>query len=340
MSDLIRATNLWGFDELVRQLGGDPLPLLERYHIPPEERRDDSSFLLYRNLTALFEDTVQTLNYPQLGLKLAEYQGMDILGPISVIARSAATVGDALDSIARYLHLHSPALGISNTLCEHQGLPCIRFQFTIDEDSSGGYRPQAYELSLSNSLQVMKLLCGDTFRLYSVHFMHARQAELDAYHDVFRCDAYFEQDWCGFYLPAPAFAMPLSSADHHTWELAERYLASQQAPNAITLSEDVSRLITTLLPTAQCTSAAIASHLSLHKRTLQRRLANEGVSYEQLLEEVRLKLLREYLMEPNLKLSQVAGLLGYSEQSAFNRACRQWLGTTPRAYRRQLLSQA
>jgi hypothetical protein len=182
--------------------------LLERYHIPPEERRDDSSFLLYRNLTALFEDTVQTLNYPQLGLKLAEYQGMDILGPISVIARSAATVGDAIDSIARYLHLHSPALGISNTLCEHQEQPCIRFQFTIDESSSGGYRPQAYELSLSNSLQVMKLLCGDTFRLYSVHFMHARQAELDAYHDVFRCDAYFEQDWCGFYLPAAAFAMP------------------------------------------------------------------------------------------------------------------------------------
>ena len=77
----------------------------------------------------------------------------------------------------------------------------------------------------------------------------------------------------------------------------------------------------------------------MHKRTLQRRLANEGVSYEQLLGEVRLKLLREYLMEPNLKLSQIAGLLGYSEQSAFNRACRQWLGTTPRAYRRQLLSQ-
>ncbi len=105
-----------------------------------------------------------------------------------------------------------------------------------------------------------------------------------------------------------ALARPRSGADHHTWELAERYLASQQAPNAITLSEDVTRLITTLLPTAQCTSAAIASHLSMHKRTLQRRLANEGVSYEQLLEEVRLKLLREYLMEPNLKLSQVAGL--------------------------------
>ena len=76
MSDLIRATNLWGFDQLVRQLGGDPLPLLERYHIPPEERRDDSSFLLYRNLAALFEDTAQTLNsvsYTHLTLPTTPY---------------------------------------------------------------------------------------------------------------------------------------------------------------------------------------------------------------------------------------------------------------------------
>ncbi len=337
MTSLIRATNLWGYDDLVRHQGGDPLPLLARYQIPPAQFRDDASFLVYSHVAALFDDTARALDYPEFGLKLAQFQGMDILGPISVIARSSDTVGQAISSIARYLHLHSPALGVNYTLETSGGRPSIRFEFRIDDVSAGGYHPQAYELSLANSMQVMKLLCGDNFRPYSVHFMHARGADEQVYREVFACPAHFNESWCGFHLPVSAFELPLSSADHQTRELAERYLASQQTPNTETLSEDVTRLINTLLPTSQCSSAAIASHLSMHKRTLQRRLAAEGASYEQLLANERKRLATNYLREPNLELSQIAGLLGYSEQSAFNRACRDWFGMTPRQYRKQLL---
>ena len=337
MASLIRATNLWGYDDLVRSRGADPLPLLDRYRIPAAGQRADTSFLVYRHMAALLEDTARTLDYPEFGLKLAQYQGMDILGPISVIARSSATVGEAISSIARYLHLHSPALALNSSVQHRGNQRDIRFEFVIDDASAGGYHPQAYELSLSNSMQVMKLLCGDDFRPYSVHFMHARGADESVYREVFACPAHFNQGWCGFHLPVAAFELPLSSADHQTRELAERYLASQQAPNTGTLSEDVTRLINTLLPTGQCSSSAIASHLSMHKRTLQRRLASEAVSYEQLLAGERLRLATDYLLEPDLELSQIAGLLGYSEQSVFNRACRDWFGMTPRQYRRRLL---
>ncbi|MDX1799828.1 MAG: AraC family transcriptional regulator [Marinobacter sp.] len=338
MSSLIRATNLWGYDDLVRRKGGDPLPLLARYHIPPAERRDDQSFLVFRDLTALLDDTARELDDPAFGMMLARYQGMDILGPVSVIARSSLTVGDAISNIARYLHLHCPALSMALSRVTLAGRPVIRFVFMIDEEG-GGYRAQSQELSLANAKQVMRLLCGDDFRPLSVHFRHARLADEAAYGQVFGCEACFEQDWCGFYLPVSMVAMPLSSADHQTWQLAESYLEAQQAPNANTLSEDVVRLINTLLPTGQCSSGAIASHLSLHKRTLQRRLAREGVTYEQLFINERIRLARQYLMEPNLGFSQITGLLGYSEQSAFNRACRDWFGVTPTVYRRQTLAQ-
>ena len=338
MSSLIRATNLWGYDEQVRRKGGDPLPLLARHHIPPEAQRDDLSFLVFKHVNALLEDTAAALNDPAFGMSLAEFQGLDILGPISVIARSSLTVGDAVHNIARYLHLHCPALGLTTSRCSVQGHPAIQFVFLID-DEGAGYRIQSYELSLANAMQVMKLLCGDDFYPLSVHFRHQRNADEAEYHSVFRCEAHFKQDWSGFYLPASIFAMPLSSADHQTWQLAERYLDSQQAPNASSLYEDVTRLINSLLPTGHCTSDTIASHLSMHKRTLQRRLAREGATYEQLLNEERMKMARQYLSEPNLKLSQIAGLLGYSEQSAFNRACRDWFDLTPKAYRQKLLGQ-
>lgn len=335
MSSLIRATNLWGFDELVRIRGGDPRPLLARYHIPPEEQRDDRSFLIYRNVAALFDDTARILNYPEFGIKLAEYQGMDILGPVSVIARSSANVGNAIQSIARYLHLHCPALKIT-ARTETAGV--AQLHYTVDDESTG-YRVQAYELAMSNAMQVLKLLCGETVTPLSVHFMHERAGDEAVYQAAFNSLVHFNEPWCGFRLPVSAFAIPLASVDHQTWQLADRYLESQQAPNAATVYEDVIGLIRTLLPTGSSSSEAIASHLAMHKRTLQRHLNREGTSYEQLLKNERRNLAHQYLLEPKLKLSQIAGLLGYSEQSAFNRACRHWFGLTPSKYRARLLNQ-
>ncbi|MEQ9546929.1 MAG: AraC family transcriptional regulator [Marinobacter sp.] len=338
MSSLIRATNLWGYDDLVRSKGGDPLPLLARYRIPPEELRDDQSFLVFKHLTALLDDTAIELGDPAFGMMLAKYQGMDILGPISVIARSSSTVGDALNSIARYLDLHCPALSMQTTSVTLESHPVVRFEFWIDEEGVG-YRSHAHELSLANAVQVMKLLCGEDFQPLSMHFRHRCTADYTTYRTIFQCEAHFEQEWTGFYISEADFNKPLSSADQQTWQLAERYLDSQQVPNANTLSEDVIRLINRLLPTGQCSSGSIASHLSMHKRTLQRRLVKEGTSYEQLLNEERIRMARQYLMEPNLGFSQIGGLLGYSEQSAFNRACRDWFGVTPKSYRKQLLVQ-
>ena len=338
MPSLIRATNLWGFDELVKTLGGDPQLLLSKYQIPAAENREDSAFLIYRNMAALLEDTARTLDYPEFGLRLAEYQGMDILGPISVIARSSATVGEAVNSIARYLHLHCAALRIDSTTETRGQHSHIKFEYWV-EDGSTGYSVQAYELGLANCMQVIKLLCGESFRPISTHFMHSRLGDEKTYRNVFVSPARFNQNWCGFLLPASVFSTPLSSVDHQTRKLAELYLDSQQAPFTNSIAEDVVRLIRSLLPTGQCSNETIASHLSMHKRTLQRRLADEGTTYEQLLTGERQAMAKHYLMEPNLKLSQISGLLGYSEQSAFNRACRDWFGATPRTYRKKLLDE-
>ena len=87
------------------------------------------------------------------------------------------------------------------------------------------------------------------------------------------------------------------------------------------------------MPTGQCSVDAIASELALHPRTMQRRLALEGTSCQQVIERERRAHADRYLAEPDLELGQVAALLGYTEQSALNRSCRRWFGMTPRQYR-------
>jgi AraC-like DNA-binding protein len=88
-----------------------------------------------------------------------------------------------------------------------------------------------------------------------------------------------------------------------------------------------------LLPTGHADAATVADQLRLHPRTLQRRLAGEGVTFAALLERERQAQAARLLTQPDLQLGQVAGLLGYSEQSAFNRAFRRWYGVPPGRYR-------
>ncbi len=77
----------------------------------------------------------------------------------------------------------------------------------------------------------------------------------------------------------------------------------------------------------------LAKTLNLSERTLQRRLADEGSSYQQLLNDTRRQLAERYLRDGQLAATEIALLLGYSEPSVFFRAFRQWTGLTPGEYR-------
>jgi AraC-like DNA-binding protein len=86
--------------------------------------------------------------------------------------------------------------------------------------------------------------------------------------------------------------------------------------------------------------AQLASTLHLSERTLQRRLADEGCSYKQLLNDTRQQLAERYLSSGDLPAAEIALLLGYSEPSVFFRAFRQWTGLTPGEYRARNKAQA
>lgn len=329
MNHLMRAANLWGYDELVGKLGGDPARLLARFHIPAKAQRPDDLFLHFRDIALLLETTAAELDCPDFGLQLAQWQGLQMLGPIAVIARNADTIGAAFTAIARYLHIHSPSLQLQ------MSQPCVdrlKADYRITELLLPQKR-QAYELSMANGIQILRLLAGEQISATQMSFMHPAVSSTATYAAAFGCEVKFEQDWCGFYLPLDLASKPIDSADAQTLQLITAYLESAYAPGTASIATQVSELIRRLLPTGQCNANTIAEHLRLHPRTLQRQLAEEGTRYDYLLDQERQEQARKYLSETTLRLSQITGLLGYAEQSAFNRAFRRWFGTTPRKYK-------
>lgn len=333
MGSLIRATNLWGYSDLVRELGGRPGPLLSRFGIPAEAEHEPDAFIDFRSGAQLIETTAAELDCPDFGLRLSRWQGLDILGPIAVIVRNARTVRDALTAVANFLYVHSPALRLE--VVEPSTGSDLTLTYEITERGVADLG-QAYELSIANFSRIVGLLAGGDAHLASVSLMHEQLGPDSSYAEALGCPVLFGQAEYRFQVPAALADKQIDSADQETHRIATRYLETEFGLHESTFAEQVAALSRRLLPVGQATSEAIAAQLAVHPRTLQRRLAAEGIRCQDIIDDERRKQAVRYLAEPRLYLGQVAGLLGFAEQSSLNRACRRWFGQTPRQYRASL----
>jgi AraC-like DNA-binding protein len=136
---------------------------------------------------------------------------------------------------------------------------------------------------------------------------------------------------------AALLAWPVPNADVSLYPVlqqhAERLLKQRAAPSAAGIVAQVQEAIVQRLAQGQVRVASVAEDLGLAPRTLQRKLADAGSSFQQVLDEARFALARDYLRQPGLSLVDIAFLLGYQEQSAFTHAFREWSGMNPGAWR-------
>jgi AraC-like DNA-binding protein len=135
-------------------------------------------------------------------------------------------------------------------------------------------------------------------------------------------------------LPEHLKATPLPGGDQVLRDLALDYMRSNFPVPGQTVTHRVHLLLTRSLGSSPVDVAAIARLLQTHPRTLQRRLAAEGTTFDTLLDAVRRAAAHRLITETDVPLSQVTAMVGLAEQSALSRAVRRWFGVTPRDLRR------
>jgi AraC-like DNA-binding protein len=113
-------------------------------------------------------------------------------------------------------------------------------------------------------------------------------------------------------------------------------LDSRSPAAATGVSAQVRSFIVRLLVEGDCTHKRVALALGLHPRTLQRRLRQEGESFQAIKDSVRRDVALRYLREPNASLVHLTEILGYSETSVLSRSCNRWFAASPRQLRNDL----
>jgi AraC-like DNA-binding protein len=186
-------------------------------------------------------------------------------------------------------------------------------------------------------------LAGGRLPPAQMSFAHETDAPAGEYERVLGAQPRFAAPAHAAQFDAGLLALPVPNADVAMYPVlrqhAERLLAerAQQAPAIVA---QVRAAIARHLSTGPVRLAGIADELQLNPRTLQRKLAEAGSSFQQVLDETRHALAREYLRDPALALIDIAFLLGYQEQSAFTHAFKEWSGLNPGAWRERELRAA
>jgi AraC-like DNA-binding protein len=143
--------------------------------------------------------------------------------------------------------------------------------------------------------------------------------------------------WAGVALTREAWQAPLKRRDPVLRGVLQSQADAITPPVAATnnLPLHVRRVLAPRLARGQMEIDVVARDLGMSSRTLQRRLAVAGRSYQELLDMVRRETAERYIADRSLSIGEVAYLVGYSEPAAFHRAFKRWTGVTPQAFRQQ-----
>jgi len=334
MTSLIKITALTGFSQLTTELGGAPDELLRRFNIDPQLLDNASAVIPYRVLNDILELSAEQLHCPDFALRLAGRQSLMVLGPLAFIAQHSSNVGEALRDIGRYLHIYSPAILMSVDQETNPALPSIVFELRLPSTLR---QRQIIELTLAMTHKALQMLYGNHFLAAAVLFRNTTTLPASRYQRFFGVIPRFGESRNALVLRPEHLS---KSIDQNNLELHDTlldFVAGISAHKPMDIAHQVEQVILRLLPTQRCTLPLLAGQMAMHERALQRRLAEKGVLFEDLVDQARRNLADRYLLEADMPMAQVAGLLGYAEQSSFNRACRRWHGFSPRERRRQLI---
>jgi AraC-like DNA-binding protein len=247
------------------------------------------------------------------------------------VVLNSPTIAVALENTARYLRLYNEAATVAFVRSETRGYLHHQLHDVPRHD-----RRHQHEYGLTVGVATIRLMAGSDWRPLEVHFEHEPPARTHEHTRVFgapvlfRCEGnalVMEGEFCDRHVPA---------SDRRLYPILEQYLERQfeTSPADDRFAATIRSAIENAMRDGEPRVGRVASAVGVSVRTLERRLAESGLHYKTLVDDIRRRLALRYLRDHTQTLSEVAYLLGYSELSAFTRAFKRWTGVTPSAHRR------
>jgi len=301
-------------------------PLLKRVGLTPELIAKPEERLSVRSQIALLEEAAIALKDDRIGFTLARDFDLREIGLLYYVMASSQTLGDALRRIARYSKVTNEALVFGyregNRLIinlSYSGVPRHSDRHQI-------------EFCMFAVLRICRALTGQNIVPQHFWISHHRSGANSEMARFVGTTVEFGADTDEFALNANARELPLIHADTHLNDLLLKYCEAALAgrrEDSSQLRTRVENAISSLLPHGRVLAGDIARSLGMSERTLGRKLADEGLNFTEIFQQMRRDLAVRYLDDRKLHVSKIAWLLGFHDVSAFTHAFKRWTGKAP-----------
>lgn len=266
-------------------------------------------------------------------LRIAQVMSSDWFDPELFAALCSANLGNAIERIGKYVRLIAP---IVITLDRGADRTTVMIDF-LDQTKPPPAVFTAFKLVFF--VQLARLATRTAMKPLNVGWPFADETPEN--------DAVLYQDFFGVPLGTAALGTlvfanadvdrPFLTENHKIWQFFEPSLRQRLADldRAASMFERVRSALLEALPAGDVTMQSVGKRLGVGTRTLQRRLQEEGTSFQQTLDSVRASLAEHYLRKTMMSSAEIALLLGFEDANSFVRAFRGWTGTTPQLARRK-----
>src|SRR3954468_2646445 len=285
----VRAASLTGFIEVSYFVGLDPFELLRRAKISPRFLEDPENRHAARPVTEMIEDAAAQSACEAFGLLMAECRSFASLGPLSLLLQHLPNVGQVLDALNDYRRLMNDVVSLECL----RGAESSAFCWIV---APGFNKPQTVRLAVGVGYRILTEVLGGRWTPEIVHFSHPPPRDLKRFQQFFSVPIEFNARFNGYSCASRSLEAPVPTAEPTMADHAKRLLElvpmhGEHGP----ISDAAHRAISLLLPGGGAKLGAVAANLGMNGRTFQRRLALEGTSFDNLLNETRKDVAERFL---------------------------------------------
>lgn len=272
------------------------------------------------------------LDCPHIGVELGKLAEPAHGGALGYMVQACANVAEALQAFQMYQRVLYE--GATSTV-ELQG-DLVRVEWPMDYGYSTRESDDTLIVGLVSFLRhaTGELNLGPS----EVGFVYDRPIKVNPYIAFFGCDVKFNVPCTYLTFPASYADRPMLNADPMLHGILKEKVEAQleARPETEVFLRWFYQHLLMAIHEGEPTVEMVAKRMLISPRTLFRRLEQRGLLFKDILQETRQQLAEQYLLERRLSHTEIAILLGYSEQSAFSRAFKSWTGKTPLQFQKSL----
>lgn len=317
--------------------GADRQTLIEQSRLRPEDLTERDNRLPLATYLALMKAGIRLCDEPALALLFGAEVSLSDISILGVVG-NAATAEEGLRQVNRYARL---------AIDGGDGETAHRIEF-VPEDGKVWFKfastlfagnPLLTESAFARCVCDGRKLAAATGGVTqcpspkAIRFTHAEPSYRAEYDRIFGVPLVFGSSMNAILFGEELLSVRLPQPNQYVSSLlterAEALL--EKLENSKSMRGRVESLLIPILQTGEAKMETIARKLGLSRQTLFRKLKAEGVTFEQVLDELRHKLALEYVNGKNASVNETAYLLGFSDPAAFSRAFKRWTGSSPRA---------